>query len=121
MHVDDIQIKPIQQLFSQASKKGKYALEFEHAIKDNDVKWILAQINKAKATKELILVLHDETQLRQMDSMRRDFIANLSHELQKTSNSPRSTLRLTLMFIWSRFRWKRPTWSTLAPISETLV
>ncbi len=89
VHVDDIQIKPIQQLFSQASKKGKYALEFEHAIKDNDVKWILAQINKAKATKELILVLHDETQLRQMDSMRRDFIANLSHEL----NTPVSVIR----------------------------
>ena len=30
----------------------------------------------------VILVLHDITQLRQMDSMRRDFVSNLSHELR---------------------------------------
>jgi len=39
-------------------------------------------MNKAKATKELILVVHETTQLREMDSMRRDFVSNLSHELR---------------------------------------
>jgi two-component system phosphate regulon sensor histidine kinase PhoR len=39
-------------------------------------------MNKAKSTQELILVVHETTQLRQMDSMRRDFISNLSHELR---------------------------------------
>jgi two-component system phosphate regulon sensor histidine kinase PhoR len=39
-------------------------------------------MNKAKATRELILVVHETTQLREMDSMRRDFVSNLSHELR---------------------------------------
>ena len=39
-------------------------------------------MNQAKATQEFILVVHETTQLRQMDSMRRDFISNLSHELR---------------------------------------
>ena len=35
-----------------------------------------------KTTKEFILVIHDITQLRQLSSMRRDFISNVSHELR---------------------------------------
>ena len=81
VRVDSIDNKPIQLLYDQSNKKGKYAMEFE--IESNmGNKWILAQMNTAKGTKEFILVLHDETQLRDMDSMRRDFVANLSHELR---------------------------------------
>ena len=43
---------------------------------------MLATINQSKTTKEYILVVHDITQLRSLDSMRRDFISNLSHELR---------------------------------------
>jgi two-component system phosphate regulon sensor histidine kinase PhoR len=39
-------------------------------------------MNQSKTTKEFILVVHDITQLRQLNSMRRDFISNLSHELR---------------------------------------
>jgi len=81
VNIKDIKLKPIKLMFDQAKKKGKYAMEFE--IESNmGNKWILAQMNTAKGTKEFILVLHDETQLRDMDSMRRDFVANLSHELR---------------------------------------
>ena len=81
VNIKDIKLKPIKLMFDQAKKKGKYAMEFE--IESNmGNKWILAQMNAAKGTKEFILVLHDETQLRDMDSMRRDFVANLSHELR---------------------------------------
>ena len=81
LNIKDIKLKPIKLMFDQAKKKGKYAMEFE--IESNmGNKWILAQMNTAKGTKEFILVLHDETQLRDMDSMRRDFVANLSHELR---------------------------------------
>ena len=81
LNIKDFELKPIKLMFDQAKKKGKYAMEFE--IESNMVnKWILAQMNRAKGTKEFILVLHDETQLRDMDSMRRDFVANLSHELR---------------------------------------
>ena len=43
---------------------------------------VLATINQSKNTKEFIIVAHDVTQLRRFDSMRRDFISNLSHELR---------------------------------------
>ena len=46
-------------------------------------------MNRTKATKELILVLNDSTELRKMDSMRRDFVANMSHEL----STPVSVIR----------------------------
>ena len=39
-------------------------------------------MNQSKTTKEFILVIHDITQLRQLSSMRRDFISNVSHELR---------------------------------------
>ena len=39
-------------------------------------------MNQSKTTGEFILVVHDITQLRQLNSMRRDFISNLSHELR---------------------------------------
>ena len=39
-------------------------------------------MNQSKTTKEFILVIHDITQLRQLNSMRRDFISNVSHELR---------------------------------------
>ncbi len=42
----------------------------------------LGSMNKSKSTGEFILVLHDISQLRQLNSMRRDFISNLSHELR---------------------------------------
>ena len=79
--LDEIPSKPIKLLFDQAGKKGKFAMEFEiDSIGEN--RWILAQMNRSKSTGEKILVLHDETQLRHLDSMRRDFISNLSHELR---------------------------------------
>lgn len=81
LNLEQIPSKPIQLLFDQAGKKGKFAMEFE-IDSGNETRWILAQMNRSKSTGEKILVLHDETQLRHLDSMRRDFISNLSHELR---------------------------------------
>lgn len=81
MRINNIDSKPIQLLFDQSNKKGKYAMEFE-IESGNDTKWILAQMNRSKLSGENILILHDSTQLRHLDSMRRDFISNLSHELR---------------------------------------
>ncbi len=81
LNLKQIQSKPIQLLFDQAGKKGKFAMEFE-IDSGSETRWILAQMNRSKSTGEKILVLHDETQLRHLDSMRRDFISNLSHELR---------------------------------------
>ena len=80
--VVDLGILPLKNLFKQASERGKYDVEFELETQADDTRWILAHMNKSKTTKELILVVHETTHLRQMDSMRRDFISNLSHELR---------------------------------------
>ena len=46
------------------------------------LRWVLGSMNQSKTTGEYILVVHDITQLRQLNSMRRDFISNVSHELR---------------------------------------
>ena len=80
--IHDLKIPALSRMYKKAQKKGKFDSEFELETSADDTRWILAHMNKAKATQELILVVHETTQLRQMDSMRRDFISNLSHELR---------------------------------------
>ena len=80
--ISDLNLPPLKQIFKKALKKGQHESEFEIDTDGDDTKWILAHMNKAKATRELILVVHETTQLREMDSMRRDFVSNLSHELR---------------------------------------
>ena len=80
--IHDLEIPALSRMYKKAQKKGKFDSEFELETGEDDTRWILAHMNKAKSTQELILVVHETTQLRQMDSMRRDFISNLSHELR---------------------------------------
>jgi len=80
--ISDIGIPALKQMYKKALKKGQHDSEFEIDTESDETRWILAHMNKAKATKELILVVHETTQLREMDSMRRDFVSNLSHELR---------------------------------------
>jgi two-component system phosphate regulon sensor histidine kinase PhoR len=80
--INDIEIPALSRMYKKAQKKGKFDSEFELETGEDDTRWILAHMNTAKSTQELILVVHETTQLRQMDSMRRDFISNLSHELR---------------------------------------
>ena len=80
--INDLEIPALSRMYKKAQKKGKFDNEFELETGEDDTRWILAHMNKAKSTQELILVVHETTQLRQMDSMRRDFISNLSHELR---------------------------------------
>ena len=80
--IHDLKIPALSRMYKKAQKKGKFDSEFELETSADDTRWILAHMNQAKATQELILVVHETTQLRQMDSMRRDFISNLSHELR---------------------------------------
>jgi two-component system phosphate regulon sensor histidine kinase PhoR len=80
--IHDLEIPALSRMYKKAQKKGKFDSEFELEADEDNTRWILAHMNKAKSTQELILVVHETTQLRQMDSMRRDFISNLSHELR---------------------------------------
>ena len=69
-------------LFRRSKKKKRADIEFEIELNDRSTRLVLATINKSKSTNEFIMVVHDITQLRSLDSMRRDFISNLSHELR---------------------------------------
>ena len=81
-NLKDIGIKSLEYLHRRSKKKKRADIEFEIELSDKSTRWVLATINKSKNTSENILVVHDITQLRSLDSMRRDFISNLSHELR---------------------------------------
>ena len=82
MNIEDLNIKSLDYLFRRSKKKKRADIEFEIELKDKSTRWVLATMNQSKTTNEFIMVVHDITQLRRFDSMRRDFISNLSHELR---------------------------------------
>lgn len=82
VQIKDINIASIQSLYKKTKRTKAADIEFEIANKDKSNKWVLASMSRSKATKEFILVIHDITQLRELNSMRRDFISNVSHELR---------------------------------------
>ena len=82
LEIKDLGIKSIQSLYKKSKRSKSADIEFEIDTKDGATKWILGSMNQSKTTKEFILVIHDITQLRQLNSMRRDFISNVSHELR---------------------------------------
>ena len=82
LNIKDLDVKSIQSLYKKTKRTKSADIEFEIENKDKSTKWILASMNQSKTSKEFILVIHDITQLRQLSSMRRDFISNVSHELR---------------------------------------
>ena len=81
-NIKNLGIKSLEYLFRRSKKKKKADIEFEIELKDKSTRWVLANMNRSRTLNEFILVVHDITQLRSLDSMRRDFISNLSHELR---------------------------------------
>ena len=81
-NIKDLNIKSLDYLYRRSKKKKRADIEFEIELNDKSTRWVLASINQSKNSKDNILVVTDITQLRSLDSMRRDFISNLSHELR---------------------------------------
>ena len=81
-NIKDLDIKSLDYLYRRSKKKKRADIEFEIELNDKSTRWVLASINQSKNSKDNILVVTDITQLRSLDSMRRDFISNLSHELR---------------------------------------
>ena len=82
MNIKEFDIPALNYLFKRVKNKKRADIEFEIEINRRTTKWVLGSMNQSKTTGQFILVLHDITQLRQLNSMRRDFISNLSHELR---------------------------------------
>mgnify|MGYP001426944574 FL=1 len=81
-NINSLKLPAINYLFNRVVSKKRADIEFEIELEDKSTRWVLGSMNQSKTTGEFILVLHDITQLRQLNSMRRDFISNLSHELR---------------------------------------
>ena len=81
-NIKEFDIPALNYLFKRVKSKKRADIEFEFEINRRTTKWVLGSMNQSKTTGQFILVLHDITQLRQLNSMRRDFISNLSHELR---------------------------------------
>jgi two-component system phosphate regulon sensor histidine kinase PhoR len=81
-NIKEFEIPALNYLFKRVKNKKRADIEFEIEIDRRTTKWVLGSMNQSKTTGQFILVLHDITQLRQLNSMRRDFISNLSHELR---------------------------------------
>ena len=81
-NIKNFDIPALNYLFKRVKNKKRADIEFEINIDRMTTNWVLGSMNQSKTTGQFILVLHDITQLRQLNSMRRDFISNLSHELR---------------------------------------
>ena len=81
-NIKKLDIPALNYLFKRVKNKKRADIEFEIDTGKKNTQWVLGSMNQSKTTGEFILVLHDITQLRQLNSMRRDFISNLSHELR---------------------------------------
>jgi two-component system phosphate regulon sensor histidine kinase PhoR len=81
-NIKNFDIPALNYLFKRVKNKKRADIEFEINVDRRTTKWVLGSMNQSKTTGQFILVLHDITQLRQLNSMRRDFISNLSHELR---------------------------------------
>ncbi len=81
-NIKSLEIPALNYLFKRVKNKKRADIEFEIELEDKSTRWVLGSMNQSKTTGEFILVVHDITQLRQLNSMRRDFISNLSHELR---------------------------------------
>jgi two-component system phosphate regulon sensor histidine kinase PhoR len=49
--ITDLNVPPLKQLYKKALKKGQHDSEFELDTDGDETRWILAHMNKAKATK----------------------------------------------------------------------
>ena len=81
-NIKNLKIPALNYLFKRVDNKKRADIEFEIELEDKTTRWVLGSMNTSKTTGDYILVVHDITQLRQLNSMRRDFISNLSHELR---------------------------------------
>lgn len=76
--VESVRIPALIEL-AENGRDGQHTAEFGLA---DPPRQLLATTTPLRATGGLVIVLHDMTNLRNMESMRRDLVANVSHELR---------------------------------------
>jgi len=76
--VETVRIPALVEL-AEAGRDAQRTAEF---VVDDPPRHVLATTTPLRATGGVVIVLHDMTNLRNMESMRRDLVANVSHELR---------------------------------------
>ncbi len=81
VHVDDVD-KTLDALKKNILEKGELALENRMLRKDGTVADVLWSLHWTDAEKSTICVLHDITYRKELERLKRDFVAMVSHDLR---------------------------------------
>ena len=71
----------IDELYREASQGLQPSVEFE-IDEAGETLHLIARAAREPATESAVIVMHDVTELRRLERMPRDFVANISHELR---------------------------------------
>ncbi len=71
----------VQQMLQQRRETGKSLLLTLHEDSYYEA-MVLPMLYRWGGTQEVVLMLHDVTEIKRLDQVRRDFVANISHELR---------------------------------------
>ncbi|MEW6625032.1 MAG: ATP-binding protein [Bacillota bacterium] len=90
----------LSNLLDRVLKSGSKGSEVMEFALEHGKKYILAHASSLKSEKETpfgaVAVLQDITEIRQLDQLRRDFVANVSHELRTPLTSIRAFVEALL-------------------------
>jgi len=73
-------VPALSTLVEQGRREGQAGVEFE--LGSLRPRRILARASSLRTSGGMVLLLHDVTELRRLETVRRDFVANASHELR---------------------------------------
>lgn len=71
----------VDELYEKASGGGRPSVELEYE-RDGETHHLIARAAREPSTHSVVIVIHDVTELRRLERVRRDFVANISHELR---------------------------------------
>jgi PAS domain S-box-containing protein len=81
VHPDDVE-KTLEALKKNIAEKGELALENRMVRKDGTIVDMLWSLHWTEAEKSTICVLHDITYRKELERLKRDFVAMVSHDLR---------------------------------------
>ncbi len=82
VHGSSLTSAPLVRLVRQAGRDGERRTEDVELTYGDDLRTIRATAAPVPGSAQVVLLLHDLAEARRVDAVRRDFVANVSHELK---------------------------------------